>query len=282
MSASVPVVIHDELIPFDSTPNYVAEVNGQDDLSALGRDDFKTPRIVLLQGLSPQLTLFPDTARAGQYWHTGLNVPLGEEFHFVIATVHKRVILWRPRNDSGGGILAYSKDGKRWDVGGNTEFTVKLKNRKQPVVWNTRNDVTGSGLTQFGSADPDNDSSGPAATIVYEYLVFIVHHPELSPAVFSASMTSLNNAKALNTSLLTLTKAGRPMQQVAVKAFVQSKTNDDGTWTVPNFKPAGLVPQSVYEDVMAIKEKFNDYQVDYKDEQGAAVDAKVPDYQTAY
>lgn len=273
-----------ELIPFDAVPDYLAEAQkkaadfGTDNF---GKDDFATPRINLLQGLSPQITLFPDQARAGQFWHTGLNVNMGESFKFVRIQAKKKVILWRPRHDQGGGILALSNDAINWSVGGNSEFQVKLKNKKFPVTWRTRDNVPNSGLTNFGSSDPEDDRSGPAATVVYEYLVYVVGHPELSPAVFSTSMTSLKNAKSMNYTIGSMVKMGRPIHTIAMEAFVQTKTNDSGTWTMPNFRPAGFVNKATYDEIIELAERFKDYKVDYAEEQ-EDTEHKAPKYDTAY
>ena len=256
-----------EIVPFGITPDYLPAVSKSSGMENLGKDDYKTPRILLLQGLSPQLTNFPETARSGHFWHTGLNVSLGDEFTFVPALVNKRVILWRPRNDNNGGILAFSRDGIKWDTGGNQDHSVKLKDRKERVTWSTNKDVSSSRLTEFGSADPDNADSGPAATIIYEYLCYLPEHPELSPCVFGVSKTGLPNGKGLNTNLMTIAKTGKPINCVAVRAFAEEKSNSDGKWTVPNFKLLGWAPKSAMEQAAKMAELYADYKVDYADDE---------------
>jgi len=259
-----------EVIPFDTTPDYLPATTKNTGIEGLGKDDYKTPRILLLQGLSPQLTNFPETARAGHFWHTGLNVSLGDEFTFVPVTVNKRVILWRPRNDNNGGILAFSKDGIKWDTGANQKFQVKLRDRKETVTWDTGKDVNSSGLTMFGTADPDNSESGPAATTVYEYLIYLPEHPELSPCVMGVSKTGLPNGKGFNTSLMTIARTGKPVNCVAVRAFAEEKSGDGNKWTVPNFKLLGWAPKSAMEVAAKMAETYADYKVEYTEDDASA------------
>ena len=257
-----------EIVSFDIIPDYLPATSKQSGIEGLTKDDYKTPRILLLQGLSPQLTNFPETARSGHFWHTGLNRSLGDEFTFVPCVVNKRVILWRPRNDNNGGILAFSRDGIKWDTGANQEFKVKLKDKKEPVIWKTGKDVGSSKLTDFGTADPDNSDTGPAATTVYEYLVYLPEHPELSPCVMGVSKTGLPNGKSLNTNLMTLVKGtGKPITCYAIRAFAEEKSNSDGKWTVPNFKPLGWAPKSAVQEATKMAELYADYKVEYTDEE---------------
>lgn len=258
------------LVPLslDSAPDYLPSVVGQTGLEGLGKDDIKTPRILLLQGLSPQLENFP-TAKKDHFWHTGLNVSLGSEFLFVPAMVNKRVILWRPRTDEGGGILAFSVDGRTWATGGNQEFRVRLKGMKNPVVWKTGKDVMSSGLTEFGSANPEDGDSPPAATVSYEYLCYLPEAPELSPCVLGVSKTGLPNAKGFNTSLAMMAKQGKPTSCLLVKCFAQKESNNDGDWTTPNFKLAGYAPKEVYEHARKLAETYADYKVEYSQDDEA-------------
>jgi len=267
-----------EVVPFGTTPDYLPATSKNTGIEGLTKDDYKTPRILLLQGLSPQLTNFPETARSGHFWHTGLNVSLGDEFTFVPCIVNKRVILWRPRNDNNGGILAFSRDGIKWDTGAGQEFKVKLKDKKDPVTWATGKDVNSSGLTMFGTADPDNSESGPAATTVYEYLIYLPEHPELSPCVMGVSKTGLPNGKGFNTSLMTIVRTGKPVHCVAVRAFSEEKSGDGNKWTVPNFKLLGWAPKSAIETAAKMAEQYADYKVEYTDEEsnGTKDDDAIP------
>jgi len=266
----------DEFLPLDVRPDYLPAKVDNMGMGNLDKDDYKTPRIILLQGLSPELGAFPGIALKDHFWHTGMNVSLGKEFIFIPAIVNKRVILFRPRDDQGGGILAFSKDGKNWDTGGNQEFKVKLKGKKVPVTWNTGKNVLASRLTEFGSADPDEDNSAPAATTIYEYLAYLPRHPDLSPCLISVSKTGLPNGKSLNTSLAMLVRSGTPVYGVAIRCFADEMHKNNDEWSVPNFQPVGKVKKETYDIVKEISDKYGDYKVDYnEDGEEAKIDDEV-------
>lgn len=272
-STAVAAYNPDEYLPLDSRPDHLPIKVENSGMGNLDDQDIKTPRIILLQGLSPELSDYPMLAKKDQFWHTGLNVNLGVEFIFVPCLANKRVILFRPRGDQGGGIIAFSKNGRDWDSGANKEFKIKLKGRKDPVIWRTGKNVIASRLTEFGTSDPDEEKSAPAATVIYEYLAYLPRHPELSPCVISVSKTGMPNGKALNTSLAMLLRAGTPTYGVAVRCFTSSMSNDEGDWTVPNFQPVGKTKKETFEICKAICDKYADYNVDYsQDEAGAKVD----------
>lgn len=262
------------IIPLDSNPDWLPKAPSNKGMEALGKDDIKTPTIVLLQALSPQIKTYQGVAFPGEFWHTGMNVSLGASFNFVTALISKRVILFRPREDQGGGILAFSRDGKTWQTGGNSEFRVKLKGKKETVVWKTGKDVISSKLTDFGTMDPEDRESPPAAMTSYEYLVYLINNPELSPVVIRASKTALPSGKALNTSLMTLAKANKPIQSVAINCSVENKKNDIGEWTIPIFKTVGYVPKNIYLAAVEMADKYGDYNIDYTQDEEVVDTAK--------
>lgn len=258
------------VLNFDNVPDYLPLETKNSGIGNLDKDDFKTPRISLLQGLSPELQSFPGVAMANNFWHTGMSIGLGTSFKFVPLKASKRVILFRPRTDAGGGMLAMSMDAKTWQMGGNSEFKVKLKERKEPVIWKTGKDVISSGLCDWGSYNPDEDRSSPAATTFYEYLIYLPDRPDLGPCVLSSSKTGLSYAKTFNTSLLTIANTGKPIYCTVVEAFSQPENSDGNSWTVPNFKMLGYAPKDIYEVSRNLADKYADYKVEYNQEDAAA------------
>ena len=243
----------------DQVPDYL---NGdrQTGLDSLDQTDFKVPRIKILQPLNPEIKSFQGKAIPGEFWHTGSNTSLGLEFNFVPCIASKKVILWNPR-DEGGGMLAFSSDGKTWQQGANTEFSVKIKNVKKPIIWSTGKDVQSSGLLNWGTFNPDDPDSGPAAQLSYEYLCYLPDFPNLSPVVMGVSRTAIANAKAFNTALLMLRK---PIQSVQVRCFSDEKSEDVNTWWVPNFEMSGFVGKDIYDIAKSISEKQAGYKTDYE------------------
>lgn len=252
-----------EVTPFDSIPTYLPENTKHTGMESMDRDDFKIPRILLLQPLSPQIQTFEGLAKANQFWHTGMNVPLGAMFDFVPLVANKRVILWRPRDDQEGGILAFSRNGEKWDTGANQEFRVKLRGVNEPVVWKTGPDVLSSGLTRFGTSNPADSSSPPAASTVYEYLCYLPANPELSPCVLSVSKTALPNGKNFNTSLMMLIRQKRPIWCVGVRCFADQMTGSGNKWTVPNFKLLGYVPEATFKVAEDMSKNYGEYITEY-------------------
>jgi len=143
------------------------------------------PRIKLLQGLSPEVV--DNGESAGDFYHTVAEMSMGYSITMVPVYVSQSVILWRPRKD-GGGILARAADGIHWDHP-DTEFNVKLDNGKK-VTWNTGSTVQRGGLDQFGTMDPDDTNSYPAATRMIDVIAMFPDHLDMSPAVISLQRSS--------------------------------------------------------------------------------------------
>ena len=243
-----------QVIPFGDVPDYIRNQE-QTGLENLGQTDFKIPRMLTLDPKSPAVTTFPGEALPGHFWHTGVSRDMGTEFLFVPCTVNKRVVLWNTR-ESGGGILAMSRDGVHWQQGANQTFTVKIKNITKPVQWSTGRDVKSSGLLEWGTYNPDDERSGPAAQLSYEYLIWLLEYPELSPCFMGCFRTALANAKQLNTALLALKK---PITSVAVRAFLESKKKDGNEWSVPNFQLKGWAPKDVADKATRIADASANY-----------------------
>lgn len=251
-----------EITSLNESPDYLQNSKSTG-LEALGQSDFKIPRIKLLQPLSPEIRSFQGKAIPSEFWHTGSNTSLGTEFKLVPCIASKRVILWNPREE-GGGMLAFSRDGKSWDTGANQKFSVKLKNVKTPVTWETGRDVQDSGLTEWGTYNPDDLESGPAAQISYEYLCYLIDYPDLSPVVMGMSRTSLTNAKNFNTSMLMLRK---PIQSVMVRCFSDARNEGSNEWWVPNFELKGFVSKQYYDIAKGIADRQSNYNTEYHQEE---------------
>lgn len=153
-------------------------------------EDIDTPRLKLLQALSPELQEF-NKLRAGMFWHSAAEHEFTEPFHVVSLYYDRRFVLWNPR-DAGGGILARADDGIHWSPA-NQEFTVKLdkKDGGATVKWSTANTVAESGLAEWGSMNPADPNSSPAATRLLNFLFAFPDSPELMPAVFSFQRSSI-------------------------------------------------------------------------------------------
>lgn len=203
--------------------------------------DVVIPRIKLLQGTSPEVDEY-DEAKTGMFWHTGLDVPLGDEFRFIVADRRKKVLLMPPINDANySGPLARADDAKTWDQKG--EWQVRIKNVKQPVTWRIDDlDVEKSGLLKFGSSIPDDEDSPPAATLFYDYLVYLPDHPDMGMVVMSLARTQIKKAKrGLNDKIKMHADNGRPMQALIFKAKSVDDSADGQDFKNLMFMSAGFV-----------------------------------------
>lgn len=239
-------------------PSYL-KGNEATGLADLGASDFKIPRIKLLQALNPEVREFPGEAIPGHFWHSGLNVDMTDKLDFVPLVARKRVIVWRPQTDNGGGMLAFSADGKSWQSGGGTKFSVNLKGVKQPVIWDTKGNVAQSKLLDWGSSNPDDPNSAPAATMSYEYLCYFPNSPELGIAVYSCNKTALPKAKQFNTQLLIMANQKKPTYCLNVALAAKQEVDGGNSWYVPTFRVAGTIPEDVYNITKALADQHANY-----------------------
>lgn len=270
--ATAPLTISSDV------PDYLVGMK-QDNtgLEGLSKKDFKIPEIKLIQGMSPELTTYKGVAVVGEYFHTGLMKTLGPTFRSVVCVIKKRVVLWRPKSDNGGGILAISDDSVNWKQGANQEFSVTLKGAKKPVIWRTGKNVLDSGLLEFGTQDPENEKSPPAAVEYYEYIHYLPDYENASPAVSRVKSTGLDNAKKLNSYFLL---QGKKIYVHALQWITEEKKGDDGSWTVPLAKPIGFVDRKTFEITQEMHNTYAGISLDIQQEGevGSDEDKNAPAY----
>lgn len=251
-----------DMLPLTEVPEWL-KGKSNDAMEGFDQSDFKLPRLKLLQALNPEIQSFQGQAIPGEFWHTIANKSLGQEFRMVVLKPSKRVIIWDPKGGKqGGDILAFSKNGKEWDAGANQKLKVKLKGNVD-VIWDTGKDVLSSGLTDWGSSNPEDENSAPAAQLTYEYLVYLPDHPDLSPCLLGLFRTAHGNAKNFNTFLLGLKF---PATSIIVRCFAEEKNEDGNRWTVPKFQAIGRTSEELFKTCEALKERYADYKADYQQE----------------
>ena len=148
-------------------------------VQGIDQEDVALPRISLLQALSPQVS--DGSGRPGEYFHLLSEDNLGKSFKMIPILVTKSYLLWRPRN-AGGGLLARADDGVNWSPP-DSEFTFELDGKR--ITWRTAKTVKESKLDNWGSADPSNPQSLPAATKMLNVLAYLPDFPHLSPSIIS-------------------------------------------------------------------------------------------------
>lgn len=228
-------------------------------LEDIGQDDIATPRLVLLQALSPELEDH-DGARAGEFWHSGVEQSLGGTVNLIPLRVVKRYVLWRPRPE--GGILTRASDGVTWD-NPHGEWDIKLKSGKT-VKWRTKQTVAESRLAEWGSSDPDNPDSQPAATLQYALPCLIAGKLDLGPAVMTLQRSGIKVAKKL-LGRLKLVRA--PIFGLSIPVQSVKETGPEGPYYNVKFGQFGFVDdQGLYGLARGLSESFRDKPLVVKDE----------------
>lgn len=257
----------------DQVPDFMKPLAGQG-TEKLGVADMEVPRIKLLQGLSPEVEEF-ESAKPGLFWHSMANVSLGKEVLIVPVYIDMRAILWRPRDD-GGGILARADDNIHWSPP-NAKFTVALgkKGTKQKqVTWATKPTVAASGLLEWGSSDPDDPSSQPAATKMYNMVVVCPEHPDIPPAVVTLQRASIKPARKF---MGKLKMARAPSYGMLFTMSSVMETNKNGEkFQQFNFTPKGfLTDQSLFTQCQDLYEAFKRVGLKVADLEGMGDEAAV-------
>lgn len=211
-------------VPGNEVPAYLKGKEHEIKDDNFDSSDIVVPRIKLLQGLSPEIEKY-DHAKVGDFWHTGASLGIGTEFDFVVVTRKKKYLLSTPTIDKQG-ILARADDGRTWDREGSWEVQIDKKTR---VTWEiTDKDVEKSGLANWGTWDPEDENSYPAATLFYDYLVLLPDHPEFGVALITLARSQIKPAKTgLNSKIAFHKSNGRPVQSLLFKARATTVTNDD-------------------------------------------------------
>lgn len=238
----------------------------------LAQGDYEMPRIKLLQGLSEELQAF-DGLKQGMFFHTLAEESLGDKLPVVPLYISKRYVLWNPRHN-GGGILARADDAVHWQPP-QGQFDVKLyKDRDVRATWKLAPTVAQSGLAAWGTYDPQDPKSQPAATEVYVYVVALPSRPDLGAVALMLQRTALGPAKKWNGNM-NLSKApifGRTFDMT-------SFTDDRGGQKFANYRFTGTGfvedPQQ-FEAYRDLHERFKKEGVKVKDEDKADEAGETP------
>ena len=230
------------------------------------QSDVTLPRVKLLQGLSDECETFNE-AKPGLFWHTGYDRVLGPQFEFVPISRRKRYLLVAPIGD-GQGVLARSDDFITWNPP-QGKFDVKIKGQRDPVTWVLAPTVAESGLDKWGSYNPADPNSPPAATLFYEFLVLLPENLDLGPVVLSLTRSQIRKArKGLNDKIQLHGSKGRPMQALVFQAKAFKDSSPEGEFFNLQFMSAGWAPPDLYKQAEELKDVLVNYRV--QDDEKAA------------
>lgn len=255
----------------NATPDWMKE-DGRLGKDKIGAEDRIIPRVQLAAAISTPVT--EGKVEAGNFYHTVLEEDLGPELEIVFVNHTKRYTLWKPRHQ-GGGILARASDGRNWD-NGDQKFDDIQPDKARPrhkVSYQTGEKVGKDiGLGAWGTSDPDNEDSPPAATLSHVLIAVCPTRPELGAFAILLQRTGEGVAKQLLTKI-DLDRAPIFGQKYKMAGKVQpSQSGDYHQYT---FTKAGYVDQTTYAEM---KELFTQFEAlapkvdDREDPDAAPVD----------
>lgn len=227
------------------------------------QEDLEIPRLKLIQGLSPELTEYNDL-RPGNFFHTASETIFDEPFRVVPIFMDRRYMLWRPR-DSGGGILARADDGVHWSPPqGEFDVVLDKKDGGHKVKWKLAKTVEQSGLNQWGTMNPADPDSPPAATLMYNFVFAFPDMPELMPAVLTFQRSSIKMGRKFNTKLRSVRTPLFGTMWTLGAVVDSNKANQD--FQNINIVGAGLVEyESMYNTYKDLYLGFRDMGLQVKD-----------------
>lgn len=172
--------------------------SGKDSYDA---SDLIIPRVALMQGISP--AVMSGEAENGHFYHTINEVDLGDSLRVTPLVHRKQWTLWMPLH-MGGGVIARASDGAHWDADFDVQVAPYKDMPKKLVRYAAKKGDLVSrevGLGAWGSADPENEDSGPAATLSHIFLFRALDHLDLGPFVVFLQRSSERAAKMLLTKI---------------------------------------------------------------------------------
>lgn len=230
-------------------PAFLKDYRGPIGTENIDNEDVTIPRLKIAQAISDEVK--EGTAKEGALFLnvTGQSLwnPGDPPLPALIVAQSKEYILWRPRQDESGGLLARAKPIRdqatghtryQWDQP-NQSFDVRVEG-KVKVTWKTGRYVDEDGLGDWGSEIPGDKESGVAATAHHNYLLLLPTAGNVIAAI-SLSRSGVKVAKNLNAAI----KMGDPKYPLPVRKFTFTTVDDVGAngdkyknWA---FKPAGYL-----------------------------------------
>lgn len=243
-----------------TTPDYLKTYDGNLGTEDMGSDDLTVPRLKLAQALSPEVQ--DGDLKAGNIFLSLTGQRLDNEgvLRIVPIAYTKEYILWRPRQDNGGGILARARrvdtpSGIRfgWDQP-NCKFEVKVGGNI-PVIWETKEYIDQDGLDRWGSEIPGDSTSGMAATVHHNYVVSLPDHDNIVAAL-SMARSQTKRAKDFN-GILKLGNAPMFARVFDIRVIdEQSKKKNNAKYKNLQIVPAGFVPEESFSFFKSLAETF--------------------------
>jgi len=207
------------------------------------------PRLKLIQATSPELAE-NEKLRPGVFFNNVSEEDYGAEVEIIPCYLSEAYFLFAPRLPGvPGGLLARANDGVHWQPP-NASFEVVIDKKGTKTTWTTADTVSKSGLDAWGTFDPSDSKSPPAATHAINCVCLVVNNLKAGPMVLSFVRSALKVGKkfAGNLKMARVPSFGRVFKLSSFKVEGQS-----GPYYEPRIKAAGFVGDvNTYNDAEAI------------------------------
>lgn len=242
-----------EGVRYDQLPDYMREdVHGGK--GTIESEDLGIVQYKLMQATSPELTEREDL-RPGDFLHTGSGRNMGPVWHAAFLHYQRQYILWNPL-ESGGGILARAADGKHWNPpDAEWQVTLDKKDGGHAVTWRTARTVAESKLHLWGTMNPYDSQSPPAATKMLTFIAVPWEYQDDGPAILTFQRSSLKRGS----NLLTKIRMQRaPLYGVVYKISSYPDTNKNNQqYMNQKAEAVGLInDQAIYDQFKALNMQF--------------------------
>lgn len=211
---------------------------------ALSSNALSPPRLKLIQALSPELEEISGL-KPGDFFNNVSQENYGPIVRIIPAYLTEAYFLFTPRVPGvSGGLLARAIDGVHWSPPDGI-FEVKVDKKGTMATWKTRKTVLESGLAEWGTQDPSDKNSPPAATHAINCVVLLPEIMDAGPMVLSFVRSALKTGKkfAGNLAMSRVPAFGRVFELTSLKVEGPS-----GPYYEPRLKATGFVAdQNVYK-----------------------------------
>jgi hypothetical protein len=227
----------------ETIPDWMKDKAGMG-TEALSSSAFSPPRLKMAQALSPELETMAGL-KAGNFFSSMSEMVYGEKVEIIPCFLTESYLLFAPRVPGfTGGLLARADDGIHWNVP-HGEFEVVLDKKGNKAIWKMAPTVAQSGLANWGTFDPTDKNSAPAATHSINLVCLVAPDLNAGPMVFSFVRSALKNGKkfASNIKMSRVPAFGRLFELSAAKV-----EGPAGPYYEPRTKAVGFVQeQGIYQ-----------------------------------
>jgi hypothetical protein len=195
------------------------------------------PRLKLIQALSPEIEEY-ENLRPGEFFNSVSGENYGPSVEIIPCYLSEAYFLFAPRvPGETGGLLARANDGIHWQPADAT-FEVTIDKKGTKTTWKTAETVQRSGLDQWGTFDPSDKKSPPAATHALNCVCLVTKSLQSGPMVLSFVRSALKTGKkfAGNLSMARVPSFGRVFELSSIKVEGPS-----GPYYEPRVKATGFV-----------------------------------------